>query len=127
MFAADLQNDTRSTVTQVDTRGAGTLYFSNVSEEYIVLATPMLDTMPYDSAYDGSLSDEDLLDLFDINFDDESTEADLNGTNSGIKRLGKDTRRRWRKRFTRAVQRAVSAVVSVAQVFELFWLAEKTI
>ena len=103
-------------MTQVDTLGAGSLYFSNISEEYIVLATPLLVTTSSAYEYDDSISEEDLQELFEIISADESTEADLNGNNSSMTRPGKDTRRRWRKRFRAVVQRAVSAVVSVAQV-----------
>jgi hypothetical protein len=66
MFAADLQNDTRSTVTQVDSRGAGSLFFSNISEEYIVLAAELSVIAPSAYEYDDSLSDEDLRELFDM-------------------------------------------------------------
>ncbi len=116
MIVADSEKDTRSTVMQIDTRGAGSLFVSNISEGYMVLATPFSATTQ--NAFDDSLSDEDLQELFEITTDDESTQHNLNGTDA---RLGKSSRRGWRKRFRRAVQSAVSAVVSVTQVHYWFF------
>jgi hypothetical protein len=117
-FASDSQNDTRSTVTQVDTLGAGSLYFSNISEEYIVLAAQVSAIAPGAYEYDDSLSEEDLRELFDMiaagDYDINSTGLSTmqNKTPStGIVRAG--GRRGWLSTILKPV---VNIVISIVQV-----------